>query len=61
MQEKKQFSEKLFTSFQLSGRVPEGNFYKRLKAVLNLQCLFKGTKKYYGTEGQKPIDPVSIL
>jgi transposase len=58
MQGKKQFTEKLFTSFQLSDRVPEDNFYRRLKGVLNLQWLYKATKKYYGTEGQKSIDPV---
>lgn len=58
MQGKKQFTEKLFTNFQLSERVPEDNFYRRLKAVLNLQWLYKATKKYYGTEGQQSIDPV---
>ena len=58
MQGKKQFSEKLFTNFQLSERVPADNFYRRLKNVLNLQWLYKATKKYYGTEGQQSIDPV---
>lgn len=58
MQGKKQFTEKLFTNFQLSDRVPEDNFYRRLKAVLTLQWLYKATKKYYGTEGQQSIDPV---
>lgn len=58
MQGKKQFREKLFTSFQLSDRVPADNFYRRLKEVLNLQWLYKATEKYYGTEGQQSIDPV---
>jgi len=58
MQGKKQFSEKLFTHFQLSDRVPADNFYRRLKEVLNLQWLYKATKQYYGTEGQQSIDPV---
>jgi transposase len=58
MQGKKQFSEKLFTNFQLSERVPADNFYRRLKNVLNLHWLYKATKKYYGTEGQQSIDPV---
>jgi transposase len=58
MQGKKQFNEKLFTHFQLSDRVPADNFYRRLKNVLNLQWLYKATKKYYGTEGQQSIDPV---
>jgi transposase len=61
MQGKKQFTEKLFTNFQLSDRVPEDNFYRRLKVVLNLQWLYKATKKYYGTEGQQSIDPVVFL
>src|SRR5215212_9848320 len=58
MQGRKQFTEKLFTNFQLSERVPADNFYRRSKEVLNLQWLYKATKKYYGTEGQKSIDPV---
>jgi len=58
MQGKKQYEEKLFTHFQLSGHVPADNFYRRLKDVLNLQWLYKATKKYYGTEGQQSIDPV---
>ena len=58
MQGKKHFTEKLFTSFQLSDRVPEDNFYRRLKALLDLRWLYKATKKYYGTEGQQSIDPM---
>lgn len=58
MQGKKKFTEKLFTHFQLSDRVPEDNFYRRLKNVLNLQWLYKATRQYYGTEGQQSIDPV---
>jgi len=58
MQGKKQYSEQLFKSFQLSQRVPEDNFYRRLKELLDLQWLYKETKKYYGSEGQQSIDPV---
>lgn len=58
MQGKKQYTEKLFTSFQLSDRVPADNFYRRLREHLNLQWLYKATDKYYGSEGQKSIDPV---
>jgi hypothetical protein len=37
MQGRKQYSERLFTSyFQLSERVPEDNFYRRLKSLLDL-------------------------
>lgn len=58
MQGKKQFTEKLFTSFHLSDRVPKDNFYRRLKDLLELHWLYKATKKYYGSEGQKSIDPI---
>jgi len=58
MQGKKHYTEQLFKSFQLSQRVPEDNFYRRLKDLLGLQWLYAETKKYYGTEGQQSIDPV---
>jgi transposase len=58
MQGKKHLSEKLFLSFQLSDKVPADNFYRRLKGQLDLQFVYKCTKKYYGTEGQQSIDPV---
>jgi len=57
MQGKKEYSEKLFLSFQLSQRVPENNFYRRLKSTLDLSFLSKQTKSYYGSEGQQSIDP----
>jgi transposase len=58
MQGKKLYQEKLFSSFQLSHRVPENNFYRRLKEVLDLSFLYKQTHIYYGKCGQKSIDPV---
>lgn len=58
MQGKKTYQEQLFTSFQLSEHIPQDNFYRRLKEVLEMQWLYKDTKKYYGTEGQASIDPV---
>jgi transposase len=58
MQGKKQYTEQLFKSFQLSQRVPEDNFYRRLRSALDLHWLYKATASYYGTEGQKSIDPV---
>ena len=58
MQGKKQYTEKLFTNFQLSERIPEDNFYRRLKLELDLQFLYKATQTYYGKEGQESIDPV---
>lgn len=58
MQGKKDYQEKLFTSFQLSNHIPEDNFYRRLKGVLDLTYLYDLTKDYYGHCGQKSIDPV---
>lgn len=58
MQGKKQYQEKLFNSFQLSNRVPEDNFYRRLQSILHLDFLYKQTRGYYGSSGQKSIDPV---
>lgn len=57
MQGRKAFEEKLFTNFQLSDRVPEDNFYRRLKDTLDLRFLYKTTSGYYGREGQESIDP----
>lgn len=58
MQGKKIYTEKLFIHFQLSERVPENNFYRRLKDALDLHFIYTATERYYGKEGQKSIDPV---
>lgn len=58
MQGQKKYQEKLFLSFQLSDRVPIDNFYRRLKIVLDLSFITKHTFQYYGSEGQKSIDPI---
>lgn len=58
MQGKEVYQEKLFSNFQLSRRVPKENFYRRLKEVLELSFLYALTKPYYGSYGQKSIDPV---
>lgn len=58
MQGKKDYQEKLFAQFQLSERIPKNNFYRQLKAVLELDFLYPMTKRYYGSSGQKSIDPV---
>ena len=58
MQGKKQCTVQLFKSFQLSERIREDNFYRRLKDLLKLHWFYQETKKYYGTEGQQSIDPV---
>lgn len=58
MQGKKEYQEKLFTNFQMSDRIPQDNFYRRLREVLDLQFLYKTTLPFYGKSGQKSIDPV---
>jgi len=58
MQGKKHYTEKLFSNFQLSERVPQDNFYRTLKSQLDLRFIYKHTEKYYGKEGQSSIDPV---
>jgi len=57
MQGKKDYNEKLFLSFQLSQRVPQDNFYRRLSNTIDLRFISQQTKSYYGTEGQQSIDP----
>ncbi|WP_255554262.1 transposase [Mesonia aestuariivivens] len=58
MQGKKVYQEQLFNSFRLSDRVPPTNFYRRLKEALNLDFLYDLTRGFYGSSGQKSIDPV---
>ena len=58
MQGKKVYQEQLFNSFQLSERVPVTNLYRRLKEALNLDFLYDLTRGFYGSSGQKSIDPV---
>ncbi len=57
MQGKKIYQEKLFNDFRLSDRIPEKNFYRRLKEYLDLDFLYLLTRPYYGESGQKSIDP----
>jgi len=58
MQGKKGYQEKLFTSFQLSSHVPKENTYRRILEEVDFRFIYQLTEKYYGTEGQKSIDPV---
>ncbi|HEY1872114.1 MAG TPA: IS1182 family transposase, partial [Chitinophagaceae bacterium] len=41
--------------------VPTDNFYRRLAEQLDFKFLYKLTAPYYGTEGQKSIDPVVFM
>lgn len=61
MQGKKKYQEKLFLNFQLSSAVPEDNFYRRLNQLVDFSFLYKATSKYYGSEGQRSIDPVVFM
>src|ERR1041384_4488547 len=61
MQGKKKYQEKLFMSFQLSDHVPEDNFYRRLKELIDFRFLYARTAAYYGAEGQKSVDPVVFI
>lgn len=42
----------------MSERIPTNNFYRRLKSAIDLNFLYDFTKDYYGSSGQKSIDPV---
>ena len=58
MQGRKYYQPKLFTTFQLSDKIPEDNFYRVIKDALDLEFLRKETQQYYGKCGQKSLDPV---
>ena len=58
MQGKKDYQEKIFTSFQLSNHVPKDNFYRRLSEQLDLRFVRKLTQEHYGSCGQKSLDPI---
>ncbi|MCF2501372.1 IS1182 family transposase [Dyadobacter chenhuakuii] len=58
MQGRKNYSEKLFMSFQLSERIPKDNFYRRLRETLDLQSVYSDTRDLYGRTGNPSIDPV---
>jgi transposase len=57
MQGEKPFQPKAFYSVNLDAMVPRDNFYRRLNTVLDLRWVRRETRQYYGTEGQKSIDP----
>lgn len=58
MQGKKVYQEKLFNNFSLSSRVPDHNFYRRLRGAFDFNFLYQLTEGFYGSSGQKSIDPV---
>src|SRR4030065_2451794 len=58
MQGNKNNDEKLFYQFNLARRIPEDNFYRRLKGILDLTFLKKKAAPFYGKCGQESIDTV---
>jgi transposase len=56
MQGNKADDQKLFYQFSLGSRIPEGNFYRRLKSTLDLSFLKKKAAPLYGKCGQQSID-----
>lgn len=58
MQGNKKFRPKLFTNFRLDQFVPDDNFYKILKAKLDLTFIYKATKEVYSHTGRPGLDPV---
>lgn len=58
MQGIKQRTSKLFYQFSLEEHVCPDHPFRRINQALDLRFLYKQTQHYYGTEGQKSIDPV---
>ena len=58
MQGKKKYQEKLFTTIQLSRRVPSNNVYRKIKRLVDFKFIYKATKELYGNKGKASLDPV---
>jgi transposase len=58
MQGKKRYEEKLFTTIQLSKRIPSNNFYRKLKRNLDFSFIYKMTETLYAKRGKESLDPV---
>lgn len=61
MQGKKEFTPKLFHTFQLSERVPKNSYYHQLLVLLDLGWLYKATRHLYGKTGNPSIDPLVLF
>ena len=51
----------MFINFQLSEQIPADNIYRLINESIDFRFLYKATAQYYGTEGQKSIDPVVFM
>lgn len=58
MQGKKTYQEKLFTTIQLSKRIPSNNYYRKMKRLIDFSFIYKKTESLYGKKGKESIDPV---
>ena len=58
MQGKKNYQEKLFTTIQLSRRIPSNNYYRKLKREIDFYFIYKLTESLYGKRGKESLDPV---
>jgi transposase len=61
MQGDKPFEPKAFYQVNLDDLVPQDNYHRLLNRELDLRWVRKETKKYYGRDGQKSIDPVVFV
>ena len=60
MQERKDFTPKLFYELSLDRLVPKEDFYRKVNQYLDLHFLYKATEKYYGREGQQSIENANL-
>ena len=58
MQGSKNFTPKMFVNFNLADFVPEDNFYRVLKPILDLRFIKKKTQFLYSKTGRPSIDPI---
>lgn len=58
MQGKKTYEEKLFTSIQLSKRIPPNNYYRKMKRHIDFNFIYKKTESLYGKRGKESLDPI---
>jgi len=53
VQGRKEPIPKMMYQVHICDLVPKDNFYRILDRELNLSCLYKATRHYYGDEGDK--------
>lgn len=58
MQGRHRYKDRVVLKFCLSDHIPQHNLYYRLKELLQLDYLYEATRPYYGSCGQKSIDPI---